>query len=664
MPNFIYDDTALTASKSDLVAVPVGADPDKYVDAADWNLQRAALLDIQTVLRGATWTGLGQNVADPAPAGLTDYLWLDAANVLWLHTGGGDVDLTAGVGALVDADFAAADGWMRKTGAGAYEAIKANMGAAVAPVVTDDSAAGYAIGSRWFDTTADKEYVCLDASAGAAVWIETTGSAGGGTDLTGLGVDNRLARWDGANTLQVSLWSEADTGVMTAGGALWMNASALLLDADNDTGFVVNGDDDVTFKIANTDLIHFVGGIGGVATFLLAGMADVIGTVFEAENATAATDPIKRQNSPAIAWVGQAWEALSAASEEIRFGAFVDAVDVASGDVEGLWSLYCQRSSGGVNTIFTVDQSGNVALSGTVDGRDVAADGTVLDTAILDADFAAADGFLRKTGAGAYEAIKANMGAAVAPVVTDDSAAGYAIGSRWLDTTADKEYVCLDASAGAAVWIETTQSGGTDLTGLGTDNQIARWNGTDTLQGSNVTISDTGVLTVVAGTSAAPSIVVGAAGTGLFDATASRLGAVSAGLLRAMFGAANTFYGTAQPNVTAAHNLGALGNRWKTGYSSGIALAYEVSGAASFVADGADHGIVLTAATAELVLPSIATVGVGFELLVVFTGATSLTITPNGADTVAHAPVQNEPFFLIAVTGGTWSAFKLAGYTA
>jgi len=33
--------------------------------------------------------------------------------------------------------------------------------------------------------------------------------------------------------------------------------------------------------------------------------------------------------------------------------------------------------------------------------------------------------------------------------------------------------------------------GGTDLTGLGTDNTIARWDGTDTLQNSGITISDT-----------------------------------------------------------------------------------------------------------------------------------------------------------------------------
>jgi hypothetical protein len=55
---------------------------------------------------------------------------------------------------------------------------------------------------------------------------------------------------------------------------------------------------------------------------------------------------------------------------------------------------------------------------------------------------------------------KNNFGASTAPTANDDSGDGYTVGSRWIDTTNDKEYVCLDATATAAVWTETTQSGG------------------------------------------------------------------------------------------------------------------------------------------------------------------------------------------------------------
>lgn len=46
--------------------------------------------------------------------------------------------------------------------------------------------------------------------------------------------------------------------------------------------------------------------------------------------------------------------------------------------------------------------------------------------------------------------------ATTAPGVGDDSGDGYSIGSRWIDTTADEAYVCLDATLGAAVWVKTT----------------------------------------------------------------------------------------------------------------------------------------------------------------------------------------------------------------
>lgn len=39
-----------------------------------------------------------------------------------------------------------------------------------APGVTNDVDEGYSVGSKWYDTTADEAYVCLDNSDGAAIW--------------------------------------------------------------------------------------------------------------------------------------------------------------------------------------------------------------------------------------------------------------------------------------------------------------------------------------------------------------------------------------------------------------------------------------------------------------------------------------------------------------
>jgi len=54
-----------------------------------------------------------------------------------------------------------------------------NLGASAPPLVTSDSSAGYSTGSRWFDTAAQRGYVCVDNTKGAAVW-----NAIGTQDLT------------------------------------------------------------------------------------------------------------------------------------------------------------------------------------------------------------------------------------------------------------------------------------------------------------------------------------------------------------------------------------------------------------------------------------------------------------------------------------------------
>lgn len=110
-----------------------------------------------------------------------------------------DLDHTD-VNAIHDDDFSATEGFMRKTGAGAYEAIKSNLSAAVSPTVDEDSGDGYAVGSIWIDTTANKQYICLDATVGAAIWIETTqtGDGGGTPDASDVTyTPTTTADWDG-----------------------------------------------------------------------------------------------------------------------------------------------------------------------------------------------------------------------------------------------------------------------------------------------------------------------------------------------------------------------------------------------------------------------------------------------------------------------------------
>jgi hypothetical protein len=52
--------------------------------------------------------------------------------------------------------------------------------------------------------------------------------------------------------------------------------------------------------------------------------------------------------------------------------------------------------------------------------------------------------------------LKNKLDGTTAPTATDDSSAGYAAGSYWIDVTNDESYRCVDSTASAAIWVKTT----------------------------------------------------------------------------------------------------------------------------------------------------------------------------------------------------------------
>ncbi len=120
-----------------------------------------------------------------------------------------------------------------------------------------------------------------------------------------------------------------------------------------------------------------------------------------------------------------------------------DDIQTATAAQKGVMSAAAMAKLDGIETAADVTDATNVAASG----------------AVMDGDFTA-NGAMERTGAGTYTTILNKRDATTAPVKTNDTTEGYAVGSRWVDVTNDKEYVCLDATVGAAVWTETTQSGG------------------------------------------------------------------------------------------------------------------------------------------------------------------------------------------------------------
>lgn len=108
----------------------------------------------------------------------------------------------------LEADVSAYDGLVQISG-GSTSAIKNNWAASSAPTTGDDSGDGYVVGSRWIDTTNDKEYVCLDNSAGAAVWTETTGGGGGGGGV----LFTQFAEDAGGSTSYYSLYTSGSASI-------------------------------------------------------------------------------------------------------------------------------------------------------------------------------------------------------------------------------------------------------------------------------------------------------------------------------------------------------------------------------------------------------------------------------------------------------------------
>ncbi len=48
--------------------------------------------------------------------------------------------------------------------------FKSNLSASSAPDISDDTSKGYSSGSRWYDATGKRAYICQNADGGAAVW--------------------------------------------------------------------------------------------------------------------------------------------------------------------------------------------------------------------------------------------------------------------------------------------------------------------------------------------------------------------------------------------------------------------------------------------------------------------------------------------------------------
>jgi hypothetical protein len=285
--------------------------------------------------------------------------------------------------------------------------VKVNLTAVVAPTVNDDVDLGYAIGSRWVDTVTDKEYVCLDATDGAAVWKETTVTGGVASHVlatnTALGPDHTMS-------------GAAAGDVLRASGPTTANFQPL---GHGDLNGVTSDQHHAQSHAAS----HFDGG------------ADQLVVENQATGAVDVSTALRPDGAGGLAFS-----------------------DIGHGDLTGVASdqhhtqLHAASHSDGGADELNVENMAATSVDTTQALKPDGAGGVAM-AAVTKSD----------VGLGNVENLKVNLTAVSAPTANDDNTAGYAVGSRWVDVTADKEYVCVDSSTAAAVWTETTGGGGLDV---------------------------------------------------------------------------------------------------------------------------------------------------------------------------------------------------------
>jgi len=113
-------------------------------------------------------------------------------------------------------------------GVDVQEYIKHNLTATGAPTANDDTSVGYQVGSVWIDTSASPKeaYRCVDATAGAAVWVNTSLEIGELGTLANQDKNNVAITGGDIDADTVDFTSEYDNGVVSANATIdWANGN-------------------------------------------------------------------------------------------------------------------------------------------------------------------------------------------------------------------------------------------------------------------------------------------------------------------------------------------------------------------------------------------------------------------------------------------------------
>lgn len=171
IPNVDYSQTADFTNQN---SIP----PEEVESALDrLSIQIKAIVEqITRIVTLPIGSSLSGQIGSPITS-TTQYLVADTTDGVRFATPGALSSVDTLFSGLAADDFMQYNGsaWVNKTLAQIKTAlglVKNNYSATAAPTVNDDDGDGYAIGSQWYDGTNDNMYHCLDATTGAAVWVQ------------------------------------------------------------------------------------------------------------------------------------------------------------------------------------------------------------------------------------------------------------------------------------------------------------------------------------------------------------------------------------------------------------------------------------------------------------------------------------------------------------
>ena len=337
-----------------------------------------------------------------------------------------------------------------QVGLGNVSNVKSKLDATAAPTATDDSAAGYSVGSPWVDVIANTTYQCVDSTATAAVWrrtdISSTSDVTEGTNLyyTDARFDTRL--------------TTKDTDDLTEGSSNLYYTQARVT---ANSSVVAN-----TTHRSQTDNPHSV-------TKAQIGLGNVnnLKSKLDAAVGPTANDDSTQGYAVGSLWINVNTDKTYLCVDSTAAAAVWRRTDISStSDVDEGSNLYytTARFDSQLATKDTDDIAEGAANLYYTEARVNANSNVALNTAHRALTDNPHSVTAAQLGLGHVANLKSKYDATAAPTVDNDSTEGYAVGSTWIDVGADRHYVCVDASVGAAVWRQGIEDHA-DLANIGTN---------------------------------------------------------------------------------------------------------------------------------------------------------------------------------------------------